>query len=557
MLADLLIAVMPVSLFLPTETGNLGGAAALSAPRLFYAIDEGLRMQAELRDYQIKALNDLRAAMRAGDKRICMQLPTGAGKTVMAAQIVNMARAKGSRVIFCVPAISLVDQTVKRFEENGIWDIGVIQATHELTDVRKPVQVASIQTLMRREIPKADLVIIDEAHVMFDFYRKWFNKPEWLNVPFVGLSATPWQKGMGRLYQSLIIGTTTQELIDAGHLSSFRCFAADHPDLRGVKTVAGDYETKSLSKAMDQPTLIGDIVSTWLEKAKDLPTLCFGVDRVHAKNIQKQFEAAGIKTAYQDAYTDFQERRQIATNFNNRDVKIVCNVGTLTTGVDWDVRCIILARPTKSEILYTQIIGRGLRTAEGKKDCLILDHSDTTLRLGFVTDIHHDKLDSGEKKAKRETVKPERLPKECSKCKFVKPLRVFECPNCGHKPDPKDNIYSAVGELHEIIRDGKRKPSSWTQKEKMQFYAELLGYCQEKGYKKGWAYHAYRKKFGVRPRNDPGAMPPSPATLSWIRHMNIAKFKMKEKLEKMYDKLANQPVYPDYGNSSPQMASNP
>jgi superfamily II DNA or RNA helicase len=408
---------------------------------------------------------------------------------------------------------------------------------------------------MRREIPRADLVIIDEAHVMFDFYHKWFNNPEWQNIPFVGLSATPWQKGMGKLYQSLIIGTTTQELIDAGHLSNFRCFAADHPDLRGVKTVAGDYETKSLSKAMDKPTLIGDIVSTWLEKANGLPTLCFGVDRVHAKNIQKQFEAAGVKTAYQDAYTDFAERRQIATDFNNGDIQIVCNVGTLTTGVDWDVRCIILARPTKSEILYTQIIGRGLRTAEGKKDCLILDHSDTTLRLGFVTDLHHDKLDSGEKKGKREAAKAERLPKECSKCKFVKPLRVFECPNCGHKPDPKDNIYSAVGELNEIIRDGKRKSSSWTQSEKAQFYAELLGHCQAKGYKQGWAYHAYRRKFGVGPKGNTYPLPPSPATLSWIRHMNIAKAMMKAKRET--NNAAGQNIHAHYGISTPQMATNP
>ena len=512
-------------------------------------------MQSELRDYQIKALNDLRAEMRTGVKRICMQLPTGAGKTVMAAQIVNMARAKGSRVIFCVPAISLVDQTVKRFEENGIWDVGVIQATHELTDVRQPVQVASIQTLMRREIPPADLVIIDEAHVMFAFYHKWFNNPAWQNIPFIGLSATPWQKGMGKLYQSLIIGTTTQELIDAGHLSNFRCFAADHPDLGGVKTVAGDYETKSLSKAMDKPTLIGDIVSTWLEKANGLPTLCFGVDRVHAKNIQKQFEAAGVKTAYQDAYTDFAERRQIATDFNNGNIQIVCNVGTLTTGVDWDVRCIILARPTKSEILYTQIIGRGLRTAEGKKECLILDHSDTTLRLGFVTDLHHDTLDFGEKKGKRATIKAERLPKECSKCKFIKPMRVFECPNCGHKPDPKDNIYSAVGELNEIIRDGKRKSSSWTQSEKAQFFAELLGYCQQKGYKQGWAYHAYRRKFGVGLAGRGSPLPPSPATLSWIRHMNIAKAMMKAKQEKVNGRVVDQKIYANYGNRAAQMAA--
>jgi DNA repair protein RadD len=100
---------------------------------------------------------------------------------------------------------------------------------------------------------------------------------------------------------------------------------------------------------------------------------------------------------------------------------VVCNVGVLTTGVDWDVRCIILARPTKSEILYTQIIGRGLRTAEGKQDCLVLDHSDTTLRLGFVTDIHHSKLSDGTLEGDTSAApqdKPPAKPKECTICSF-------------------------------------------------------------------------------------------------------------------------------------------
>ena len=409
-----------------------------------------------LRDYQIQALNELRSCMKAGKKRIVMQLPTGAGKTVMAAQIVNMARAKQKRVIFCVPAISLVDQTVERFAEHGIRDVGVMQAFHELTDWSQPVQVVSIQTLMRRKIPPADIVLIDEAHVMFNFYFKWFNMPEWENVPFVGLSATPWQRGMGKLYEHLIIGTTTQELIDQGHLSKFRVFAADHPDLRGVKTKLGDYEIKGLSKAMDRPTLIGDIVSTWLKQAKDLPTLCFAVDRLHAKNIQKQFEDAGVACAYQDAFTPFDERREIGKKFASGEVKIVANVGTLTTGVDWDVRCIIMARPTKSEILYTQAIGRGLRTAPGKDHCLILDHSDTTLSLGFVTSIHHEQLHTGEKGDSVKAKPKLRLPKECPSCKFIKPAKVFECPNCGHKPNPQTDIYNETGELVEFFLDGSK-----------------------------------------------------------------------------------------------------
>ena len=175
-----------------------------------------------LRDYQDHAIQHVRRSLTGGKKRPVLQMPTGAGKTIAAAAIVNMAQDKGKKVLFCVPAISLIDQTVERFEQNGIWDIGVIQAMHERTDYRQPVQVCSVQTLQNRVIPKADLIIIDEAHVTFKFYHDWFNHPDWQNVPVIGLTATPWAKGMGLLWDDLIIGTTTQELIDQGHLSDFR-----------------------------------------------------------------------------------------------------------------------------------------------------------------------------------------------------------------------------------------------------------------------------------------------------------------------------------------------
>jgi superfamily II DNA or RNA helicase len=94
--------------------------------------------------------------------------------------------------------------------------------------------------------------------------------------------------------------------------------------------------------------------------------LCFAVDRVHAKHLQAKFQAAGIVTAYIDAYTATPERNRIAKAFHRGDIKVVTNVGCLTTGIDWDVRCIILARPTKSEMLFVQMVGRGLRAAGAK-----------------------------------------------------------------------------------------------------------------------------------------------------------------------------------------------
>lgn len=487
----------------------------------------------DLRSYQTRAIEQLRAAIGQGFKRPVVQSPTGSGKTVIAAAIIRMAREKDNRIIFTVPSISLIDQTVERFRQNGIDEIGVMQADHEMTDGRMPVQVCSVQTLARRTIPKADLVIVDECHNMFKFYDEWMNDPAWKAVPFIGLTATPWAKGMGApgRWDHLIIGTTTAELIQLRHLSDFKTYAPAHPDLTGVRTMAGDYHEQDLAKAMDKGKLVADIVSTWLEKGENRPTVCFAVNRLHAANIQQQFVQAGVAAEYMDAFTKLEDRNDIIRRFGNGDVQVICNVGVLTTGFDADVRCIILARPTKSEILFTQMIGRGLRTAPGKDHCLILDHSDTTLRLGFVTDIHHNELDDGERK-RATSEKREILPKECPKCSFLRAPKVRVCPSCGFVPNPKDKVEVQNGELHELTKDKKVKKTEYTMEEKQAFYSELLLHADLRGYKKGWAYWAYKDKFGVAPANtlsERRARSIQAQTDSWIRARNIRKAKAKEK----------------------------
>ena len=286
---------------------------------------------------------------------------------MLAASMVTGALAKGNRVLFVVPFLSLIEQTVAAFKAQGIDAVGVMQGYHWMTDGSQPVQVASIQTLQRRKLPLADLVIVDEAHRWFAFMGEWMARPEWQKVPFIGLSATPWTKGLAKHYDELIVAATTSELIDLGFLSPFRVFAPAHPDLSGVKVVAGDYHEGQLSETMRQPVLVADTVSTWLKLGEDRPTLCFAVDRAHARKLADQFEAAGVPTGYVDASTPIEERENIARRLREGQIKVIVNIATMTTGVDLDVRCIILARPTKSEILYTQIVGRGLRTAEASR----------------------------------------------------------------------------------------------------------------------------------------------------------------------------------------------
>lgn len=508
----------------------------------------------ELREDQAEKLEEMRCAVGAGHKRICMQAPTGFGKTVLAGAVVNGARAKQKRVLFTVPALSLIDQTMEMFQHQGIYDVGIIQGHHMLEDWAQPVQIASVQTLMKRPMPEADIVVVDECHRWFTAYETWLSQDKGWQVPVIGLSATPWTTGLGRWYrgpfklpadqqvQCHIVASTTAKLIEMGLLSDFKVFAPTHPDLSEVKTVAGDYHEKQLSAVMQQGILVADAVDTWLRLADGRPTLCYAVDRAHAKTLQLKFIEAGVGCGYQDAFTGDHDvevrdkltnlktgeiregRKTIKRKFHDGTYKVVCNVGTLTTGIDWDVRCISMCRPTKSDMLFVQIVGRGLRTADGKDHCLILDHSDNHQRLGFVTDIDqsYTKLSDGKGPQHENRTKGIRLPKECPKCAFLRSPKVSVCPQCGFKAEMPDNLYAGEGELREL----KREPKPVEEIERSQFFAELKTHGMLKRYKPGWASAQYKEKYGNWPpsqwKYDPPANTISQFTRNWITSRNIA-----------------------------------
>lgn len=472
--------------------------------------------------FQEFAIFALKAALMQGHKRVMLRLPTGSGKTVISASIIRSALGKGRRVIFVVDAIVLVDQTIAKFQQDGIDAVGVLQAQHAWTDERQPVQVCSVQTLARRAMPPADLVIIDEAHGNHGFIWKWMDSPEWTNIPFIGLSATPYTKGLGRHYTSLVSTVTTQNLIDQGFLSPFRVYAPGKaPDLSGVRTVAGDYHEGDLSEVMSKKHLVADAVESWLKHAENRPTLCYGVDCAHARSLHEKFQAAGVSSAYMDAYTIAEDRGKIAQHFAVGEVKVVCSVGVLIKGIDWDVRCISLCCPTKSEIKFQQIIGRGLRTAPGKDYCLILDHSTTHATLGLVTDVdaRNTHLDGGKGAKPAQRSKEEMGSKECSKCKVMKPAGMALCPLCGFQAQRQNKVLHKPGTL--VALDGKK--DKFTMEQKRAFYAGLLWYAESKGYKKGWVAHKYQEKFGAWPRLgevtpcDPDAM-----VLNWLKSRQIA-----------------------------------
>ena len=462
----------------------------------------------DLRPYQTDAIDRLRQSIAAGRKRIMLQAATGSGKTVIAGAIIQRALDKGKRVTFCVPALSLIDQTVSHLYAEGITDVGVQQANHPMTSPSKPVQICSVQTLLKRDLMLADLVIVDEAHKIFDLYLDWMGRPEWAKVPFIGLSATPWSKGLGRLYEELIVVRTTEDLINDGFLSPFRVFAPSHPDLSAVKTIAGDYQTSGLSGVMSDKALVADVVETWRTHASDRPTFVFAVDRAHAAALQEQFIAAGIPTGYCDYKVLLEEREDLRRKFERGDIQVVVSVQTMTTGIDWpSVSCIVLARPTKSEMLYVQMVGRGLRIKPQGGDCLILDHSNTTERMGFVTNLNRDKdyLDDG-KTRKSSDGKPadEALPQICTKCSFLKPPKVSTCPHCGFEAKRQSKIRNEAGELVELSASRKPVETVAGKLAKLAPNGVLQGMlatvAKERGYKDGWVANKYRSITGHWPR---------------------------------------------------------
>lgn len=490
-----------------------------------------------LRPLQQKAIDGLRNSLRTGHKRPIIQAPTGFGKTVIGAHIVSGALAKNKRVAFVVPLLSLIDQTFERLRENGVEpsDMGVIQGNHPWHRPHAPVQICSVQTLNKRGVPEVDFVVVDEVHLRFKAVDDWI-AAEPAKI-FVGLSATPWSRGLAESWDDLLIPTTTAELIREGFLTPIKAFAPSHPDLTGVKIVAGDYHEGQLSERMSGARIVADVVETWCAKAMGLPTLVFAVDRAHAMMLHEQFESCDVRSAYVDANTDREERAMIARRLSNGDISVICSIGTMTTGVDMDIRCISFCRPTRSDILYTQCIGRGLRTAPGKTELLLLDHSDTTLALGMVTEIHHDKLRKGKRAEADEPIiaKP-KLPKQCPRCPRLIPVGAMECPSCGFKPKIVSSVVCDEGELVEIGMAGKLKRKTnaeMTWEEKARFIGELRGYAQEMLYKSGWVANKYKERCGVWPNdprvNDAPTLRCGPATRSWIRASQIRWAKTRNK----------------------------
>lgn len=490
-----------------------------------------------LRPYQSLAVQNLRRALAGGIVREMLCSPTGSGKTEIGMALVRGARSKGKRVIFLCNRVHLVEQTARRFKKAGI-DHGVIQGANT-TRVYESVLVGSIQTVARRGMPEVDLILIDEAHTVAGSkeYRAVIAAAK--GTPVIGLSATPYARGLGKhydelggpLFEHMTVAATIPDLIEAGYLVDCDVYAPSEPDMTGIKQARNafgdmDYTDADVGRAANKPELVGDIVTHWLRLARDTPTVCFAANIAHSKHIVERFHAAGVSAEHIDCYTEADERRAILARVETGETMVISNVGILAEGWDFPAcRTLILARPTRSLIRYIQMAGRVLRPHASKDRALILDHSGSVTRLGFPTEEFPLELDDGSPKDARSGGQEERekpLPKACPSCSYVK--TVHKCPVCGFEPERRANVDVRAGDLVQVM-----KKTNAPKMEKQDFYSQLLCVASSKNYKPGWVANKYREYFGVWPRGmeDVMAREVSPEVSGFLKHLQIRDAKAK------------------------------
>ena len=493
----------------------------------------------ELRPYQTEAVAEIERAYQDGKRAPLLELATGAGKTVVAGEVIRRATAAGRACLLLAPRRELVYQGSASLARAGV-DHGVFMAGREdLENAWAPVTVASIDTTLvrvlrrgRRPFVDPNLVVVDEAHLSITKRRQDLLNL-WPDARLLGLTATPGRKdgrALGILYDTLIEPVTVADLTRDGYLCPARYFSLSEPDLARVETVAGDYHQGQLNTAVNQPQLVADIVATWLTRACGRRTVVFATSIAHSVALAEEFQRAGVAAEHVDAGTALGERAQVFERFTKGQTQVLTNCLLAAYGFDLPVMsCVVLARPTKSLVLYLQMLGRGLRIAEEKADCLVLDHSGAVHRHGFAADPRFWTLDG---KYALETSPITRTTGESKQIDCPECGAVFAgtrtCPECGYVLKPKGRTVATLdGSLVEI---GAGQPVE--EIDRVVFNAELRGLALEKGYQQGWTAHQFKKRFGEFPPwfwNDDPPLEPSLATRRWIKSRQIAWARAQQK----------------------------
>lgn len=410
-------------------------------------------MTIALRDYQEKAVSDVRDSFRRGYRRTLLVLPTGGGKTHCFSYIAAGVSKSKKRVLILAHRRELLKQISKALKAQGVHH-AVMAGGHRGIPTAAVV-VASVFTIASRlkRFPKPDLIIGDEAH-HFTPDSTWGKVVKsFPEARVLGVTATPERadgKGLGLMFDNMIVGPSVAELTEMGFLSRAEVYAPKAPDLTGVKSRGGDYVVSQLEDLMDKSTVTGDAVKHYLELARGKKAVAFCVSVKHAQDVAEAFKAAGVAAASIDGGMNTAQRDGVLADFERGTIDVLTSCDLISEGFDLPaVEVAILLRPTKSLGLYLQQVGRAIRIAEAKTRTLVLDHANNTRTHGFIDDHREWELTADKlrrKKPQAETVRT------CPKC-FAAHRPMSNCPKCGHQYELKERkVVHVDGNLEKMER---------------------------------------------------------------------------------------------------------
>lgn len=381
----------------------------------------------ELRPYQKECIDAVESfwadnpAQNAG-----VSLPTGAGKTVIMSAMAKRAVDRGERVVIIVHRHELVEQTVAKLQAaDPMLFVGVVKANRN--EVMADVIVASLQTLARpgrvEKLGRVDMVIYDEAHgsasdSAIDVMKRLGAIGE--GAKAAGFSATFYRadrRPLDVVWDEIVYEKDILWAVREGYLSDAEGLAVPIKglDLGGVKESGGDYQDKALGQAMLDAHAAEQVARAFLENAADRKAICFAPTVAAAGAISAELNSLGITAETVTGKTPAGERKEMYARLRSGATRVLSSVAVLTEGFDEpSVDCVIMARPTKSQGLYVQCVGRGLRLSPGKKDCLILDVSGSAEENSLIAlpDLAGVEKEPGEPRSLKDMADeaPERAP---------------------------------------------------------------------------------------------------------------------------------------------------
>jgi DNA repair protein RadD len=480
----------------------------------------------ELRPYQSKAADELRASFRSGKRAPLFQLPTGGGKTFVFSYVAYGATKLGNSVLILVHRKELLTQASVSLAKIGLRHALVAQEKHireciglhveELSepfvDMNALVTIASVDTLIRRlnTIKPPSLIICDESHHLTRG-NKWGSiVAHFPAARLLGVTATPCRtdgKGLGvgsaGFFDDLICGPTMGELIDLGFLLRPAVYAPPSLlDLTGVRTQAGDYNVAELAARVDKPTITGDAVAHYRRICPKVPAIVFCVSIAHAAHVAAEFRAGGFDFRVVDGTMHDNERRNLIRALARGSIDGLTSCDIISEGTDLPVvGCGILLRPTKSEGLYLQQVGRVLRPSNGQTKAYVLDHVGNCLIHGLPDADREWTLDGRAKRPKGAAKEEPRIPVlQCPKC-YAAHAPAPTCPQCGHVYEQngrqveqqEGELKEVTGEIAEALRNRRK-----AEERRATTYEDFVKLGEEREYANPRAWAKIRMKFKQR-----------------------------------------------------------